>query len=277
MVDVCVTMVSTNEAARVKTCLDSLYKDIEGSGLTVSIVIVDNASTDGIESLLKSDFPNVEFIRQETNEGFGKSHNKAIKHKKARFYFVLNPDTTFPEGQHVIKRLHSFMLDNPTVGMSGPKILYPDGSMQYSCFRFPTFTQPIYSRTKLGKKGKGKEIADHFLMKDFDHNKTIPVDWIMGSAMFVRAEAIDEVGAFDDRYWMYAEDSDWCRRMWEAHKPVYYVHDVYIKHVHGRASAKVPGVINALLKNKYARVHLVSWLKYFWKWRGNHKFYATKF
>jgi len=89
----------------------------------------------------------------------------------------------------------------------------------------------------------------------------------MGSAMFVRNKAVKEVGLFDERYWMYAEDSDWCRRMWEMHWPVYYVHDIVVKHTHGRGSAKVPGIFKALLKNKLARVHLISWFKYMWKWR----------
>jgi len=277
MHDICITMVTTNEAQTVKTCLTSLYEDIKGSNLDIGIVIVDNASTDGIENMLKANFPQARFIRQEKNEGFGKSHNMAMSAVDATYYFVLNPDTTFPKGQGLLQRLYEFMQQHPKVGMAGPKIVYPDGSLQYSCFRFPTFKQPIYSRTKFGKKGKGKKVADHFLMKDFDHNKTIPVDWIMGSAMFVRKSAADSVGMFDDRFWMYAEDSDWCRRMWEQGRPVYYVHDVYIMHVHGRASAKVPGILNALLKNRYARVHLISWLKYFWKWRGNHKYYAAKF
>lgn len=277
MYDICVSLVTTNESQTVKTCLTSLYKDLEGSTLKLAVVIVDNASIDGIETMLKADFPNVMFLRQEKNLGFGKSHNIAMKAVEAKYYFILNPDTTFKDGQGLLQRLYAFMEAHPQVGMAGPRIVYPDQTLQYSCFRFPTFKQPLYSRTKLGKQGKGKIIADHFLMKDFDHNKTIPVDWIMGSAMFVRGEAIKQVGMFDDRFWMYAEDSDWCRRMWEAHFPVYYVHDVVIEHIHGRASAKVPGVINALVKNKYARVHLISWLKYFWKWRGNYKYYKTKF
>lgn len=274
MFDVVVTMVNTNEKDAIDACLSSLYKDIQDSSLSVGIVIVDNASEEDIASMLDSKYPDVQLIRQEENEGFGKSHNRAIASVKGTYYFVLNPDTHFPAGERMIDRMYAFMEAHSKVGMIGPKIFYPDGSLQYSCFRFPTFLQPVYSRTKLGQKGKGKDIADAFLMKDFDHNKTMPVDWIMGSAMFVRKKAIDDVGAFDDRYWMYAEDSDWCRRMWEGGWPVYYVHDIAIEHVHGRASAKVPGIINALIKNKYARVHLSSWLKYFWKWRGNHKYYA---
>ena len=192
---------------------------------------------------------------------------------EASYYFVLNPDTEFPAGQNFLRKIFDFMEKNRRVGIAGPKILYPDGSLQYSCYRFPSFWQPVFSRTKLGQSGRGKAVADNFLMKDFDHNSTWPVDWVMGSAMFVRKTALDQVGGFDDRFWMYAEDSDWCRRMWEKGWAVYYVHDVHLRHAHGRASAKVPGVLNAMLRNRYARVHLWSWLKYFWKWRGNHKYY----
>lgn len=274
MHDICLTLVTTNEAKTVRTCLLSFFEDIKESALDIAVVIVDNASNDDVAELLRKEFPRVQCIRQEKNVGFGASHNRAIAAVSARYYFVLNPDTTFPKEQHLLDRMFAFMESHPQVGMLGPRIHYPDGSLQYSCFRFPSFLQPLYSRTKLGTKGKGKRMADYFLMKDTDHEQTMPVDWVMGSAMFVRKDAIDAVGVFDERYWMYAEDSDWCRRMWEAGWPVYYLADVWIEHVHGRASAKVPGVVAALIKNKYARVHVISWLKYFWKWRGNKKYYG---
>ncbi|HCC13894.1 MAG TPA: hypothetical protein DEP63_04055 [Candidatus Magasanikbacteria bacterium] len=273
MHDICITMVNTNEAEDIVRCLTSLFADSKDSGLDVAVVIVDNHSAEDIEPIVKEKFSNITVLRQEKNEGFGKSHNKAIGAVDATYYFVLNPDTTFPAGQGFLQKCFSYMESHPKVGIMGPKIFYPDGTLQYSCYRFPTFLQPVYSRTSLGNKGKGKKIADNFLMKDFDHDKTQPVDWIMGSAMFVRKQAIDAVGVFDERFWMYAEDSDWCRRMWEEHWPVYYVHDISLSHVHKRASAKVPGIVNALLKNKYARQHIKSWLKYFLKWRGNSRFY----
>lgn len=276
MKDICITLVATNEKKQLETCFATLFPDIAASELDVQVVVVDNASTDGVGEWLKDTYPQVTYIRQEENNGFGASHNIAMDAcTDAAYYFILNPDTSFTQGTEFLKHMKAWMDAHPKVGMAGPKIFYPDGSLQYSCYRFPTFLQPLYSRTKLGRKGSGKEIADKFQMKDFDHNSTIPVDWIMGSAMFVRKAAIDAVGGFDDVFWMYAEDSDWCRRMWEAGWPVYYVHDITLSHVHGRASAKVPGVLNALIKNKYARVHLRSWMKYFWKWRGNHKYYGA--
>ena len=273
MLDICVTIVNTKEKDEIISCLKSLYADSQNSGLDFCVVIVDNGSQDSVEELEKM-FSNLKVIKQKKNEGFGKSHNKAIASVEAKYYFILNPDTNFTEGGSFLRKIYDFMESNLKIGIVGPKVVYPDWSLQYSCYRFPTFLQPIYSRTKLGKKGKGKEIADRFLMKDFSHNETIPVDWVMGSAMFVRGEAIKQIGGFDDRFWMYAEDSDWCRRMWEKGWCVYYVHDILITHAHGRASAKVPGILKALIKNKFARVHLISWLKYFLKWRGNRKYYV---
>ncbi|MBU0546183.1 glycosyltransferase family 2 protein [Patescibacteria group bacterium] len=272
MFDVAITLVNTKEKKEIIQALKTLFSDSAESGLNLGVVIVDNASGDNIEELV-SMFKNVTIIEQKINEGFGKSHNKAFSAVQAKYYFVLNPDTEFEPYMNFIRKMYDFMEANKKVGIAGPKIVYPDGSLQYSCYRFPSFWQPVFSRTKWGKRGRGKEIADRFLMKDFDHNATIPVDWVMGSAMFVRDEALTDVGGFDDRFWMYAEDSDWCRRMWEKGWSVFYVHNVSFKHAHGRASAKVPGIINALIKNKYARVHIISWLKYFWKWRGNHKYY----
>ncbi|MEK7084735.1 MAG: glycosyltransferase, partial [Patescibacteria group bacterium] len=88
-----------------------------------------------------------------------------------------------------------------------------------------------------------------------------------------RKEVVDDIGWFDPRYFIYMEDCDFCRTMWEAGWPVYYVHDIRIKHAHTRESAKVPG-IKAILKNKLSRIHVKSWMQYLWKWRKTHRFYT---
>lgn len=272
MKDINVVIVNYKMKDDIDKCLTSLYSDVKDSGLDVIVTIVDNASYDGIAELLKEKYPQAKFIQMPGNEGFGHAQNAGMKACEAKYYFVLNPDTEFLPDSSSMKKMFDFMEKHDKIGMIGPKIVYPDGSLQYSCWRFPSFWQPIFSRTKYGQKGTGKIIADHYLMKDFDHNQTMPVECIMGSAMFVRKSALDEVGGFDDHFWMYFEDIDWCRRMWEKHWPVYYVHSIVIKHAHGRGSAKVPGIFRALIKNKLARIHLISWLKYFWKWRGDRSF-----
>lgn len=276
MLDLCISLVTTNERSLIEKCLESLFSDLLDSKLTFKIVIVDNASTDGIEEVA-SRSPDMHFIKQQQNEGFGKSHNQTFRAvPDAKYYLVLNPDTVFEPGSQTLRKMYDFMESHPDVGIAGPKLLYPDGGLQYSCYRFPKFLQPLYSRTKLGERGRGQLIRDHFIMKDFDHASTRPVDWVMGSVMFARGEAVARVGGFDDRFWMYAEDSDWCRRMWNAGWKVYYFHEVSLSHIHGRFSARVPGVVNALLKNRYARVHLYSWLQYSWKWRNTEKNYGDK-
>ena len=282
MKDVNIIIVNYKMKDDIEKCLVSLFAGIKASGLDVQVTVVDNASGDGVEGMLKEKYVGangrspVQFIMNQKNIGFGKAQNVGMQSCTAKYYFALNPDTEFLPGTGIIKKLFDFMEEHPKIGIIGPKIVYPDGSLQSSCYRFPSFWQPIFSRTKLGQRKWGKKINEHFLMKDFNHNKTQPVDWIMGSAMFIRNEAIKQVGMFDDRYWMYAEDSDWCRRMWDAGWPVYYVHDIVIQHAHGRGSAKIPGVFKALIKNKLARVHLLSWLKYMWKWRGTGKYYKSK-
>jgi len=274
MYDINVVVVNYKTKDDVDRCLASLFSDFKGDNLLVRVVVVDNDSRDGIAAWLKEKYPSVNCLVQSKNFGFSRSQNVGLKSAAAKYHLALNPDTLFYYGQHVLRQLFDFMEANPRVGIAGPKIVYPDGSLQYSCYRFPTLWQPLFSRTKFGERGLGKDKSDRLLMKDFDHDYTTPVDWVMGSAMFVRSEATEEVGLFDDRFWMYYEDSDWCRRMWEAGWAVYYVHDITIQHTHGRGSAKVPGIFLAILKNKLARVHIMSWFKYMWKWRGNYKYYG---
>lgn len=276
MYDINIVIVNFKMKEDVVKCLGSLFHDCVGDGLQLNTVIIDNASGDGLEAVLKEKFPLVRYAQLPKNVGFGAAQNIGLKSAEAKYHFILNPDTLFPPGGHAIKKLFDFMGQNPKIGMIGPKMLYPDGTLQLSCYRFPRLLQPVFSRTRFGARGVGKKINDEGTMKDFDHNQNRAVDWIMGSAMFARATALNQVGLFDDRFFMYYEDSDLCRRFWEAGWPVFYVHDIVLQHTHGRGSAKVPGVLRAILKNKLARIHIISGIKYMWKWRGNHKYYATR-
>ncbi|OGL88509.1 hypothetical protein A3H75_02630 [Candidatus Uhrbacteria bacterium RIFCSPLOWO2_02_FULL_51_9] len=266
MDDIAVTIVNYKMKEDTAQCLDSLFADIAGSALRVRVVVLDNASGDNIAGYLAVHFPAVSCITLSKNIGFGAGQNKAMASAPAKYYFLVNPDIVFPENGHVLERLYVWMENHPKVGMAGPQLLNRDGTLQYSCYRFPRFfAQPA---RRLGLSARYRSMArqvDEFLMKDFDHTRTQPVDWIMGSAMFVRGSAVAQVGAFDERFFMYFEDCDWCRRFWEAGWPVYYAHDIRLTHGHRRASATVPG-LKAILLNPLTRIHIKSWLKYFWKW-----------
>jgi N-acetylglucosaminyl-diphospho-decaprenol L-rhamnosyltransferase len=257
--------------------LSSLFRDAQDSKYKVKITVVDNSQNrDKIKGELSRRFPEVNYIDPNSNLGFGKANNLGFRSQEARYYFAINPDTYIEKNQNFIENLINFMDNNPKVGCIGPKVLHFDGRLQYTSYNFDLMSilvKPL-RQLKLDKKFKRvKKQVDHLEMRDFDHNSTRAVDWVLGAAMIVRKEVTDQIGFFDDRFFMYFEDSDWCRRMWEAGWPVYYVHDIVIKHKHDRGSSKVPGVFTALIKNKLARMHLASWVKYLWKWRGNNKYY----
>ena len=112
MFDIAITLVNTKERKDIEHSLETLFADSNGSGLSLAVVIVDNASNDGIEEL-KDKFPNTFIIKQEKNEGFGKSHNKAFALVEAKYYFVLNPDTEFPVGQGFLRKMYDFMETHP--------------------------------------------------------------------------------------------------------------------------------------------------------------------
>ncbi len=274
MHDIAITIVNYNMRDAILACLQTLRADIASSNLDVVVTIVDNASSDNLQRVLANQFPEVRFIANDANVGFGRGNNVGLQSVKAKYYFVLNPDTSFVQ-PNTLSRLYDWMEREPKVGMIGPKLIYPDGTLQKSCFRFPKFSDKIMRQLKLDRFYRVKKRIDHFLMEDFDHRSARAVDWVLGSAMFVRAKALEQVGGFDDRFFMYFEDCDWCRRFWEAHWPVYYVPEITIAHVYARATTKTGGVIKSLLTSRLAREHVKSWWRYYHKWRNRHSVVNT--
>jgi len=276
-----ITIVFVNYLMRddIVNAVDSLIKDISNCPFGVQITVTDNSQNkDNIKEALAEKFSQVKYINCGGNIGFGAGNQVGFVADPARYYFAINRDTIIPENSRTIERLIKFMDEHPKIGCIGPKLLNMDGTLQDTCYRFDLRAILIkpFKQINFDKKYEWvKKYADYLVMKDFDHNETRPVDWVLGAAMIVRQEVVKEIGWFDPRYFMYLEDCDWCHRMWEAGWPVYYVHDIVIFHRHERQSAKVPGIFKALIKNKVARIHLASWVKYIWKWRGNHKYYAA--
>ncbi len=260
-------------------CLSTLFSDIEDNGFEVQATVVDNSSNrDHIKEAMAERFPQAKYIDAGGNIGFGKGNNMGFKDTEARYYFALNPDMLIPKNKNVIGSLIKFMDENRKIACIGPKLLNLDGTLQDSCYRFDKKSILIKPLKQIDwdKKYKWvKKYTDKLLMKDFDHNETMPVDWVLGAAMVVRGEVIDKIGWFDDRYFMYLEDCDWCMRMWEEGMPVYYVHNIEMIHKYKRESSKVPGIFRALFKNKLARIHMTSWVKFIFKWRKKFKYYVS--
>lgn len=259
--DLSVIIVNYRNQDKVLRCLDSLSRADWGD-LTHEIIVVDNASVGDLAEVSAA-FPDVKIIKSEKNLGMGGGNNLGAQHSQGKYLLILNHDTAV-KGDAIIK-LYKHLEENNKTAIVGPKLLNPDGTLQYSCFRFPKLFTPILRRTFLGKLFPGH--LDNFLMKDFDHATARAVDWLMGSCFLIRREIMEKDGhIFDKKYFMYFEDTDLCRRVKEKHKlDVVYHPEAVVIHDHGRGSAEKPWYL-APFADKLAREHLKSWMKYFFGW-----------
>jgi len=273
MIDISIVIVNFNSRGLLRQCLKSLNHNLSNSNLNYKIVVVDNNSHDGSVEMVREEFPSVRLIPREINSGYAKGVNIGIKSIEARYYLIVNPDTTIVQ-ENAIDKMIEYMDKRTDIGLAGPKLINPNGSTQVSCCRFPTFFYPIYRRTFLGKFSPFKKVVEQHLMFDWDHNETRSVPWVIGTGMIVRTDAIKQVGLMDERFFMYFEDTDWCRRFWENDWKVHYIHDIEIVHYYGRDSAKVTGMASIL--NKQTRTHINSWIKYSIKYLNRKKIDVQK-
>lgn len=276
--DLSIIIVDYNSKEKTLNCLKSIYESDLGD-IEFEIILVDNYSNENIESEIKSNYPKTVYVGSSKNLGMGGGNNLGIKRAEGKYILILNPDTIVE--QDAIKKLYDYIKENKDVGIVGPKLLNSDGSLQYSCFRQLRFLTPIFRRTFLGRLAK--KHLNNFLMNDFNHNEIKEVDWLMGSCLMARRDVLEKIKIkgvghpigcptpsmeeyFDEKFFMYFEDTDLCRRAWRAGYKVVYFPDAQIVHDHGRASAENPWYLAPFL-NKLSRVHIASWIKYFLKWR----------
>lgn len=219
------------------------------------IIVVDNNSSDGTAAMVREQFPSVRCIEMKKNKGLAAGNNAGMQIAQGEFFLILNPDIAVFDSH--IDQLVAFMREHPQAGLVGPKLQHPDKSLQYSTYRFPDWYTPVLRRTPLGKTEQGRKKIQSYLMKEWDHNTDQKVDWVLGAAMMVRAEALQRVGLQDERFFLYYEDVDWCRRFWEKGYEVWYASSIPFIHYHRRESADHPGIKG--LFNITTKIHIMSW------------------
>ena len=153
-----------------------------------------------------------------------------------------------------------YMDSNPDVGMLGPRIVNPDGSLQFSARHFPTMFAAGFRHTLLGKLFPKNRYVREYLMTDWAHDRIADVDWLSGSALMARRSMIDQIGLLDERFFMYCEDVDWCKRAHLAGWRVVYLPTTTVSHRIGAASDR-----NAV---EMIREHHRSMLRYFLKYNA---------
>ena len=260
LMDISVIIVNYKSQEKVAKSLAALRR-ADWGGLSREIIVVDNASGDDLASIISA-YPEVKIIKSAKNLGMGGGNNLGAKNAQGEFILILNPDTVV-QNDAVVK-MHRHLQENKQAGIVGPKLLNTDGSLQYSCLRFPKIYTPILRRTFLGHYAPG--YLSDFLMKDFDHSSLREVDWLLGSCLLVRREIMDRDGyIFDEKFFMYFEDIDLCRRVQKKHNyQVVYHPEAVVIHDHARDSAIHPWYI-APFVDYLTREHIKSWFKYFFK------------
>ena len=206
-----------------------------GSSLRVEMLVVDNSPTDKLAFLCYAS--GVKYIHTAKNVGFGAAHNIAFKNSSiSKFHLVLNPDVQFEHG--ILRELLAFMELNETVGLVMPRVLYPDGSQQNLCKRLPTPVDILAKRLFSGKRlNIAQRVLSAFELSDMDMNKMLSVPYLSGCFMLLRKKALQDVGMFDERFFMYFEDLDLSRRIHQRYDTVYYP-GVAITHKHEKGSYK---------------------------------------
>lgn len=233
--DLSVIIVNYNVRQFLENALASIQRASEG--LSVEIIVVDNASDDGSVEMVRTKFPSVCLIENRQNVGFAKANNMALKQASGDHVLFINPDTVVQEDTfHVMLQ---FFRDTLDAGLAGCKILNPDGSFQLPCRRsFPTpwvaFTK-IFGLSALFPRSK---IFGRYNLTYLSPDETYDVEAISGSFMMISREALERVGGFDETFFMYGEDLDLCYRVSQSGLKVYYVHSTKIIHFKGESTRR---------------------------------------
>jgi N-acetylglucosaminyl-diphospho-decaprenol L-rhamnosyltransferase len=227
MDDLLISIAHFNTPALLRRCLASLAE--EGSRLRKKIVVVDNASTPPLSERDIQEYPNVTLIANPRNVGFGAANNQVFHQWRAPAYLVLNPDVQVSRGS--LSLLLDRLASHPRIGALGVRLRYPDGRPQSSCRRYPTLRSVILRGLLPEPWALRFPAIRHYLMNDLCLDQPGAVDWVLGSSLLLRQAAVEEVGGFDERFFMYYEDIDLCYRLSRAgwrveHFPaVEWIHD----------------------------------------------------
>lgn len=238
---------SEQEISRVIECSKSSFP-------AAAIYLIDNSATNKLGILAKQF--ECFYIHEKSNVGFGAAHNIAIKKSLDagfKYHLILNPDIYFFD--MVLPDLIDFLDQNPQVGFVMPKILYPNGDLQYLCKLLPTPIDLIFRRFFPGFYKKAG-LLSRYELHDSRYDHTMMVPSLSGCFMLLRSDVLRRVGGFDEKFFMYLEDIDLCRRIAKIADTVYYP-DVAVFHEFAKGSYK---------SIKLLKYHIKSALYYFNKW-----------
>ena len=222
--DLSVIVVSYNGREELARCLAAIRA--ASAGLDAELIVVDNASGDGSAEMVAERFPEAHLIANHANVGFGRANNQAFEVARGRYLLLLNPDTE--PAPNALRTLLAFADANPRAGLVGGRLEYPDGRHQHSAFHFPDWKQALFgffdTLVPLDSRPNGRYAASRYA-------RPFAAEHLLGACLLVRREALEQVGPFDARYFMYFEETDLCARMRRAGWQNLYTPDARVRHV----------------------------------------------
>ncbi len=258
MVDVSIIIVSWNARNYLEKCLNMIRIS---STYRLEVIVVDNASSDGSPEMVQEKFPSILLIRNQENLGFAKANNIGLTHAEGRYLCLVNSDVEMLDS--CLEKMIQFMDRHPDIGLAGPRILNPDGSLQPSCRFFPTVWNNLCQTFWLHRLFSRSAFFSEPFMTFWGHDSVRDVDVLRGCFWMARREAWQAVGGLDESFYIYGEDIDWCRRFHLQGWRVVFYPEAQAIHYGGASSANAP--LRFCLEMQRADLHY--WRKYH-GWRG---------
>ncbi|MBN1846504.1 MAG: glycosyltransferase family 2 protein [Sedimentisphaerales bacterium] len=236
LMDISCIIVSWNARRHLLETLRSVAEAT--AGRRREIIVVDNASTDHSPQAVAERYPEVILIRNDENLGFSRANNLGLARSRGRYVALINSDVVVRPD--CLTHLYDYMERHPEVGMLGPRILNPDGSLQVSCRHFPSVWNNLCQILGLNRLfSRSRRFSEPF-MHYWPHDAVHDIDVLSGCFWFVRREALRQVGGLDERFFIYGEDIDWCRRFHEKGWKVRFLPEAQAVHYHEASSSNDP-------------------------------------
>jgi GT2 family glycosyltransferase len=233
--DVSVVLVSFNTCDLLRECLLTLHQEV--GGVKFETIVVDNASRDGSADMVATEFPAVRLIRSKVNLGFAAANNRAFDIASGRYIVLLNTDAFLRPGALRLSVEH--MDDNPQVGLAGGRLVGRNGSWQPSARMFPSPLNSLLVMSGLADKFPKSRLLGRVDRSWADPLQPAPVDWVPGAYCVIRRSVLDRIGFFDERFFLYYEEVDLCRRVKAAQSEVWYWPDIVVEHLGGESAKKM--------------------------------------
>lgn len=234
--DVTILIVNYNTKDMLRDCITSLREQVKG--LTYQVVVVDNDSKDGSVAMVAAEFPDVDLVDSKVNHGFAKGNNIGMQQAQGEFLFYLNPDTVLLND--AVSLLRAYLKNNPNAGIVGPRLYMDAAGKHHPSIRKFTTTNNILFRYTPGYRFFQAFYESRLVKKD----KVQRVDWLMGAALMGRASLLRELGGFDEKFFVYSEEEDLCRRLLGKGLHVHYVPEAKVVHLGGGSSRQAPRLAN---------------------------------